>query len=163
MREILFRGKRLDNGEWVEGFYIRTKRHHCIITGCINDGYVVYGHYANDVLMDVVDPTTVGQFTGLLDKAGKRIFEGDVVEYNNGYDYIKSEVVFEFGAFGIGSCEVIGISSGCCDNFVNLWQLFWDQEVTDEPELYYCKVIGNIYDNPELLKEGDTDGKERTE
>lgn len=142
MREILFRGKRLDNGEWVEGGFGQID----LTTRIVAQGIVVGAiHY-------IVDPSTVGQFTGLLDKNGKRIFEGDVVEYNDGYDYIEGVVVFEFGAFGIGSREVIGISTACCDNFANLWQLYWDQEVTDEPELYYCTVIGNIHDNPELLE-----------
>lgn len=57
--------------------------------------------------------------------------------------------------WGDGSFEVIGLSRGCCDNFANLWQLFWDQEVTDDPELYYCTVIGNIHDNPELMEDNN--------
>ena len=86
MREILFRGKLISNNEWIEGYYIHTKRHHCIITSCINDGYVVYGHYANDVAMEVVAPETVGQYTGMnefvvTDKSfNKPLFEGDIVE-----------------------------------------------------------------------------------
>ena len=149
MREILFRGKRLDNGEWVEGYLLKTQ----------GSTYITEPDWWDDDLFispknitHAVNPSTVGQFTGLLDKNGKRIFEGDVVEYNDGYDYIDGEVVFEFGAFGIGSCDVIDISTACCDNFANLWQLYWDQEAMDAPELYYCKVIGNIHDNPELLE-----------
>ena len=80
MREILFRGKRVDNGEWVYGWYVHTKRHHCIITGSIDDEHVVYGHYANDVAMYVVDSATVGQYTGLTDKHGVKVFEGDIVK-----------------------------------------------------------------------------------
>lgn len=141
MREILFRGKRLATGEWVEGFVYQ-----------ISDGTAMFIMLKNKHAESYkVDPATVGQFTGLLDKNGKRIFEHDVVEYNNGFDYFKGVVVFEGGAFGIGTDEVIGLSSCCCDNFANLWQLYWDQEVADESELHYCTVIGNIH-NPELLE-----------
>lgn len=149
MREILFRVKRLDTGEWVEGnlWLYGKKARIAVDLG-----------FPQELSWIEVDPDTVGQFTGLVDKHGKKIFEGDIVEYNDGFDYFKGCVVFENGSFGVGSYEVIGLSSGCCDNFVNLWQLFWDQEANDEPELYYCTVIGNIHDNQEPLKEGEGNG-----
>jgi uncharacterized phage protein (TIGR01671 family) len=140
MREILFHGKRIDNGEWVEGWYIHTKRHHCIITGCIDDGYVVYGHYANDVAMYVVDPETVGQFTGLTDKNGKKIFEGDICQIKN--HRLISEVPFVIE----------------WEDFVyNGW--VWEDLDENKSEDCFtravakiCEVIGNIHDNPELLE-----------
>jgi uncharacterized phage protein (TIGR01671 family) len=149
MREILFRGKRKDNGEWIEGGYYREDY--------TDNVYITFWNSFGLGFMDScqVERSTVGQYIGLEDKNGKRIFEGDIVEYNDGYDYFKGEVVFENGSFGVGSREVIGLSTGCCDNFANLWQLFWDQEVTDEPELYYCTVIGNIHDNPKLMEDNN--------
>ena len=131
MREILFRGKRLDNGEWVEGWYQpeTTIKHWngiqetvgVTIADKVEDGYL------EDTL---VDPPTVGQYTGLTDKNGKRIFEGDIVKAYN--EYI-SEVTFRFGSFCC-YCQ-------CHDTHNMLWC------VSD-----ILTVIGSIHDNPELLK-----------
>jgi len=125
MREILFRGKRLDNGEWVEGNFVNLwlihyKKHQPIIT---DDKGVSFD----------VDPSTVGQYTGLTDKNGKRIFEGDIVE---GRDYDAEDgygvVNWEDGAFYVSNDSWNGTF---CDNY-------WG---------YDFEVIGNIHDNPELL------------
>ena len=132
MREIVFCGKRTDNGEWVEGWYIHTKRHHCIITGCIDDGYVVYGHYASDVAMYVVDPVTVGQYTGLKDKNGKRIFEGDIVDILTENEEI-GVVEYEDGGF------LVSADGFCVDFHANI-------NGTD------LEIIGNIHDNGELME-----------
>ena len=145
MREILFRGKRCDNGEWVQGFYVRAD-HHWHKNG-IHKDWIICGASANGGWFALhnkyaVKAETVGQFTGLTDKNGKKIFEGDIIGYH---------------------------AQG--DIFVNFGVVCWDEEDarwayqlnTMKPGFYMhnpntVEVIGNIHDNPKLLEGGVEDG-----
>lgn len=144
MRDILFRGKRKDNREWVYGYVYRIWERVYILWGMTND-------VPN---MIEVDPETVGQFTGLYDSTkwedltekeraeftragnfpseckGKKIFEGDVVKAGK----VVRSIRFRNGAF-----EITGKTSG-----ISMYQMAGT-------DLEY-KVIGNIHDNPELLQ-----------
>lgn len=98
MREILFRGKRVDNGEWVEGLLWKKKYD----TPKLFMSYFPNKDDDEDVV--VIDPETVGQYTGLKDTNGKKIFEGDIVESTSGMfdiDTIVRKVVFFKGAWGL--------------------------------------------------------------
>lgn len=118
MREILFRGKRTDNGKWVTGLLARY-----------NPKYEIANMVTDfDVLVPAYNKT-VGQYTDLTDKNGKKIFEGDIVKYKNS-----------------SPCQIAYIDS----QFVMMWKNFYrnfEQVYDDEIE-----VIGNIHDNPELLE-----------
>ena len=150
MREILFRGKRIDNGEWVEGYYGEfhnrptvQRENSCQIFEPREDAYIC-GSYIGG-LWHVVDRKTVGQFTGLTDKNGKKIFEGDVVESK----FTKKPYIVRFGEYtytneyGEEECAC-GLYNEEADGYVTPFGC---------PE-NWASVIGNIHDNPELLKGG---------
>lgn len=123
MRQIEFRGKRPDNGEWVYGNYIEFENHSkhqifCPIIGCY-----------------FVDPATVGQFTGLCDKNGTKIFEGDVVREHCG-DYTP---IYQNGVYMAYSVETDGTQ-----HEITQFNVIWRNG---------CEVISNIHDN-DLLGEG---------
>ena len=144
MREILFRGKREDNGEWVEGFYACVLDSHYIITGrfdSLTNGIINSEAYK-------VDPETIGQFTGVMDTNGRKIFEGDIVRLTDEPNEFEWTAVITFGNpngwYDWGwQLKPIGGFDG------NKAILFW---VDMEDAGAYCEIIGNIHDNPELLE-----------
>lgn len=139
MRDILFRGKRVDNGEWVEGDLLRS-RGKCYIHEPI-DPFDYLGELSGFIKMYEVAPETVSEFTGLTDKNGKKIFEGDIVQYQPEYEPVPlcSVVVYfadkyNYPAFDLAKHDYEANGLQCAH------------------EEGCCEVIGNIHDNPELLK-----------
>jgi len=148
MREILFRGKSKINGEWVYGFYSGENCSEIFSPMFKQDNIIIKG----SGFWVEVDPETVGEFTGLTDKDGTGIFEGDILqgdEYpycsDGNYNYYAEVVWFDDGCCGFGLCThknpkstVRGISDGNCEWFEDFDSNNWS-------------VVGNIYDNPELI------------
>lgn len=140
MREILCKGKRIDNGEWVEGSLIDLDidSGYCYIVPPYKKASILPINFLITDRMKLVDPKTLCQFTGLCDKNGKRIWENDVVWL-------------------------------VCDGKEHIYQIVWDNSELDfkatkgeenygtNYEYLLCcdeiEVIGNIFDNPELLQE----------
>lgn len=131
MREIMFKAKRIDNGEWVEGCYQKRydllgNEEHLIFHA---DSYRVW-EYAE------IDPETLCQFTGLTDKNGKKIWENDIVQYG------AVAATVRFGEYGDGN--------------LGFYVDFPEETNYRKDFAYWAKkivVIGNAFDNPELLQE----------
>lgn len=153
MREILFRGKRLDNGEWVYGSFCMDAREQ--FNGlCGVDGFIrLYDKAKGKMQTYEVDRETVGQYAGLTDKNGKRIFEGDIVRthYANARkaDFVE-RVVFHNGRF---SSLYILHEFGNGKMWANLPDDVPHLPLDKTPYMEWCEIIGNIHDNPELLEE----------
>jgi uncharacterized phage protein (TIGR01671 family) len=127
MREILFRGKRVSNGEWVVGYLIHDE--FCNT----QTPYIGYLTIDGCNVADVI-PETVGQYTGLTDKNGKKIFEGDIVNIYYPETIVENTVIKYIGASFYG------------DRFDDTWEL---------DDYYQLEIIGNIHDNIELLGENN--------
>jgi uncharacterized phage protein (TIGR01671 family) len=143
MREILFRGKRKDNGKWAVGSFLKRTN------PCIEQLEFAEDGVLEPYIYEVI-PETVGQYTGLCDKNGKKIFEGDVVSYL-GFCYRDSisKVAFGLGTYDSGIYEyngwIIEITEDALDCMALTRYNIEDNNV---------EIIGNIHDNPELLKGG---------
>lgn len=141
MREILFRGKRVSNGEWVYGNYAFTDTN--------DEQHFIF---QNEAFANKVTPETVGQYTGLTDKKGKKIFEGDYWLDTDG-DYIVYVVEFRDGQFCFVSYGQRGAlmpygfdeDAGCFGEL--------DCEPMTDFIIENVETDGNVYDNPDVLKD----------
>ena len=129
MREIKFRGKRLDNGEWLYGSLV-----------ILNGRYFIF----DDANRHEVDPTTVGEFTGLKDKNGKEIYEGDVIRSPLSEDKTRPHRIFYHTGNAAFRGALIDRKELCYLRLDQDWIYKFGKE-----------VIGNIHDNLELLKGGE--------
>ena len=125
MREYLFRGKMIANGKWSEGNLLVTKQGCCITLDA-----TVLGSYG------AVELETVGQYTGMKDKNGKRIFEGDIIDFSD-RSYSDGYGVVRYDAEGTEFEFVYD------DHYEGLGRCYYPEDV---------EVIGNIYDNPNLVR-----------
>ena len=146
MREILFRGKQVSDGEWIEGYVFPQVIDGgyaplCITTEpiCANDYSEILGDWA------IVDSSTVGQYTGLTDKNGKKIFEGDILKIIDKYQSPFDDDTNEYTDI---TTDVVHFDDeGLCFSYGKSPFLCVVDNVTAEYE-----VIGNIHDNPEMLE-----------
>lgn len=154
MREILFRGKRADDGEWVEGYYANFN----------SELHYIYTGYAETDVDSIypdcfeVIPETVGQYTGLCDKNGNMIFEGDIIKTSN--DRNEAMSIITYGEFKPTMFfEMLERYKGIKAK-ETLYGLF-ATSITKNEEMFLTnnsnliEVIGNIHDNPELLRKED--------
>ena len=142
MREIKFRGRRIDNGAWVYGHYFVSPLtdensgtnmdkgwfflSDCIKRHCVESNGVSF----------VVDPDSVGQFTGLHDKNGKEIYEGDIVSCDSVF------IVKWDEKHAMYKCYFVGLDEHYCN-------------LSDDYIRDYFSVIGNIHENPDLLSRSE--------
>ena len=131
MREILFKAKRADNGEWVTGYYIKS-----IVDGSVF-GYIRESIFGTDIKIML---NTLCQYTGLKDKNGKTIWENDVVGFWDTYSTENGHAEMDCMGKVVWDDETISFQ-------VTNRLSAESYEVLDE-----CSVIGNIFDNPELLE-----------
>lgn len=147
-RIFLFRGKRTDNGEWIRGDLITTpfirnitQQNIIYILDITKADYDCFEDLVEDNGIFEVDPETVCQYTGLTDKSGRKIFEGDIVKH-----FYDSKILSKVNV------GIISWNESKCGFHRSSREDNCFYKITD-----YCKyeVIGNIFDNPELLEVGN--------
>ena len=153
MREILFKAKRIDNGKWVEGYYYKMSE----TTYCFKEDYerkpVPEHHYIlqeritdwglpNRIVQIEIDPETLCQFTGLYDKNGKKIWENDIFQYTDEITMITNKDLIKYNETHASFVRLHNTGK------LGLQYLWIDEAICNHGE-----VIGNIFDNKELLQE----------
>ena len=154
-REILFKAKRKDNGEWVEGYYVYCRKRHYILP-VLNKAI---GFDEREDEWVEVDPDTICQYTGLTDKNGEKIWENDILRGHKNDDDLVRVVFGEFSVIDVDTLETVDRVAG------------WHTEVIETDALSKCEpfclpmpladfyikrsefeVFGNIFDNADLLE-----------
>ena len=144
MREILFKAKRLDNGEWVEGNLVQSEDvddDFKVIIIPLQEAWMYTEEYSNDIGFEgwyKVDQTTLCQYTGLVDKNGQKIWENDIV--NRTDLHVVSEPSIGFIEYDLENTSFL---------------IHWTNKVEYSPTYHWkdkLQVIGNIFDNAELLE-----------
>lgn len=154
-REILFRGKSVETNEWVYGSYILEKYG--------NTPYICYFEYGTFVNIKQVEviPETVGEFTGMTDKNGTKIFEGDIVKTQPFLDRPDSAKRKSKQFLGIVK-HIIHTFKGNEFFPEQKYNSYWQVKIMEDTGKYNycswsrfwnCEVVGNKFDNPELIKE----------
>lgn len=138
IRDILFRGKRADNGEWIYGYYATQSNHACFECELKYTSFILKDEFMDWGLGGLAEykviPETVGQFTGMYDKFNNKIFEGDIVKcLSLEYGYVNKEVYY-------AESKAKFVLRNCGTDY-------------EFEEYIDVEVIGNIYNNPKLLEE----------
>ena len=141
MREILFKAKQIDNGEWIEGSLIDLDidSGYCYIVQPYKKASILPIIFLITDRMKLVDPETLCQFTGICDKNGNRIWENDILmaHLDESYPEAVTYETVEWGVAGWVGHEANSIG----------------RQYLDEFDTKYYEVVGNTFDNPELLQE----------
>ena len=149
MREILFRGKRVDNGKWVYGYYIKATRHwheRGVHEDWIATDTIQNGGWCNVREKYAVIPETVVQYTGLTDKNGKKIFEGDIVK--NDWCFAHGNSVVKFGQY-----KPLDMSNDYQQGHLGFYleHIHKADKGSMRKDIMYfansCEIVGNIHDN----------------
>ena len=166
MREILFRGKRVSDNKWAYGSLLKVTIDHKSAYMIFGDDFIFAGDGVRALNHAMVDPATVGQFTGLTDKNGKKVFEGDVVKQT----FEKTVAISIADLWGgdeyedlygedVGVVVILPSKGACIKNPVIHRAVNGETTQDGEVAKMYknicsgrCEIIGNIHDNPELLK-----------
>lgn len=153
MCEILFRGKRIDSGEWAEGYYVPMGEYHYILTGRLElVPYLDFEHF-------LVNPETVSRFSGLTDRNGVKIFEGDIIKWRDSTELSVGGQIAEvcYGEYidadsHFDDVYSLGFYFKLFDKDKTCATINWLNEYKNNFDL-----IGNICDNPELLEVSKND------
>lgn len=157
-REILFKATELDSGEWVEGYYVKYQP-------CASRPEYVHGivpTYASDLYMIKINPDTLCRYTGLIDKNGQKIWENDILKFNDEiWDSCYTSCGTEYDSWEAENYGLVGYCDYSARYDFTKYKYDENQVEADLHENHDIEfaefvkeheVIGNIFDNPELLE-----------